>query len=394
MIYINKEIELAARKAVTSKRGVPVEINNNVDRPRLTGRSGGWFTRGGTPVRYPGAYSKVGWSNLVYERSTLTVEIPKSWVEEYAAKNFCKVVFAEKVLYVKKAHLRYAEKVLSKYEKHIFLAPNDKKDKLYGAAVYLIPTAFVEVPDVEIPKYNKLKLLLLGQTPVRASEFLGCKLNSDDVNEWIESEFDYPIAFLRLKINSLCKLNTKNINSSQVLYWLKSVAGDPLRFAALVKQRAVVGPHGENLTYTYVSKLDELEPKDLTNGLKTSVHVAFENAAKRVSEEKIKQLKTNNRKLAADPVWWPGDTDQYKILRSASELAEEGRRLKHCVAQYAGYVRRKESVIVSLGTSTVEFDYKTKEILQHHGFQNSDPSYKDKEMLKELIGLIRTEKAV
>jgi hypothetical protein len=55
---------------------VPV-VEADVDKPTLTGRIGGWRTKGGTPIQYPSAYSKKGWGNMMYFASTLQILIPR-----------------------------------------------------------------------------------------------------------------------------------------------------------------------------------------------------------------------------------------------------------------------------------------------------------------------------
>jgi hypothetical protein len=42
-------------------------------------------TRGGTWVRYPSAYRRRGWSNLVYVCSTLTVYVGEEWLKQHAS---------------------------------------------------------------------------------------------------------------------------------------------------------------------------------------------------------------------------------------------------------------------------------------------------------------------
>ena len=49
--------------------------------PRITsGRPGGHFTKGGTPISHPGAYSKVGWSNMEYRTNDEVVEVGADWL--------------------------------------------------------------------------------------------------------------------------------------------------------------------------------------------------------------------------------------------------------------------------------------------------------------------------
>lgn len=58
----------------------PVRILAGVSPPEVTGQYGGWETRGGTPVRYPSAYAKVGWSNLVYRCSSIQLTVGFDWL--------------------------------------------------------------------------------------------------------------------------------------------------------------------------------------------------------------------------------------------------------------------------------------------------------------------------
>lgn len=57
---------------------VPI-IEDDVDKPTLDGKSGGWFTKGGTPISHPSVYSKKGFSDMVYEGSSLTIRVPKGF---------------------------------------------------------------------------------------------------------------------------------------------------------------------------------------------------------------------------------------------------------------------------------------------------------------------------
>lgn len=53
--------------------------------PRLCGVRWHHETRGGTWVRYPSAYRRRGWSNLVYVCSTLTVYVGEEWLKQHAS---------------------------------------------------------------------------------------------------------------------------------------------------------------------------------------------------------------------------------------------------------------------------------------------------------------------
>lgn len=47
--------------------------------PGITGESYHWETRGGRRVYHPSAYSRKGWSNIVYCHSTISVEVGACW---------------------------------------------------------------------------------------------------------------------------------------------------------------------------------------------------------------------------------------------------------------------------------------------------------------------------
>ena len=74
----------AIRAAVRRSRcnNIPVIVIPGNDKPELTGESGGWFTRGGTPISHPSAYSRRGWSNMVYQRSTERIFVGSEWISE------------------------------------------------------------------------------------------------------------------------------------------------------------------------------------------------------------------------------------------------------------------------------------------------------------------------
>ena len=55
---------------------VPVKvIRGGHLRPTKLGRRGGHFTRGGSPIMHPSAYSKRGWSNMIYRCSTQRIYV-------------------------------------------------------------------------------------------------------------------------------------------------------------------------------------------------------------------------------------------------------------------------------------------------------------------------------
>lgn len=46
----------------------------------VCGSTGGWFTKGGTPISHPSAYSKTGWSNMDYICNDEEVQVGADWL--------------------------------------------------------------------------------------------------------------------------------------------------------------------------------------------------------------------------------------------------------------------------------------------------------------------------
>ena len=59
---------------------IPVAVIDGNSSPKLSGKPGGWFTRGGTPIAHPSAYSRSGWSNMMYVRSSEAIEVGAEWI--------------------------------------------------------------------------------------------------------------------------------------------------------------------------------------------------------------------------------------------------------------------------------------------------------------------------
>ena len=78
------QIRTAVRRVfgLENNRGVPVKIAqwSNME-PRIYGEKGGHFTRGGSKIWHPSAYSRKGWSNMVYHCSTRFIIVGENWVK-------------------------------------------------------------------------------------------------------------------------------------------------------------------------------------------------------------------------------------------------------------------------------------------------------------------------
>lgn len=75
-----ERLEAHYRQSIRNHFGVWTNVPVIVDKgesypPILVGGYGGYYTRGGRPIYHPTAYSKKGWSNMVYQCSTLKIYV-------------------------------------------------------------------------------------------------------------------------------------------------------------------------------------------------------------------------------------------------------------------------------------------------------------------------------
>ena len=59
-----------------------VEIVDGNKPPHVCGDSWHYETKGGRYIRYPSAYSKSGWSSMVYVNSTKHIKVGKDWIKQ------------------------------------------------------------------------------------------------------------------------------------------------------------------------------------------------------------------------------------------------------------------------------------------------------------------------
>jgi hypothetical protein len=90
MNVINLPLKRLCRILTNSRYNMPVDVVSGEQSPRVTGQGYRYETRGGSPIFYPSAYSKKGWSNMVYCNSTISIEVGEEWLEKNAwAEQFC-----------------------------------------------------------------------------------------------------------------------------------------------------------------------------------------------------------------------------------------------------------------------------------------------------------------
>jgi hypothetical protein len=73
-------LKALARKTLKAANSIPVKIiPGSQVAPQLIGESWHYCTRGGSRIWHPSAYSKRGWGNMIYVRSTRRVEVGADW---------------------------------------------------------------------------------------------------------------------------------------------------------------------------------------------------------------------------------------------------------------------------------------------------------------------------
>jgi len=77
---IAREYRSYVRQAAQAESYRPITVVDGAQAPRPRGDSWHYETRGGTRISHPSAYSKSGWSNMVYCSSTSRVEVGREWL--------------------------------------------------------------------------------------------------------------------------------------------------------------------------------------------------------------------------------------------------------------------------------------------------------------------------
>jgi hypothetical protein len=76
-----RKLRARIRARFSASSAVPVIVQPGNTPPTMTGKPGGHFTKGGARVYHPGAYSRRGWSNLVYRCSSQVIHVGADWKE-------------------------------------------------------------------------------------------------------------------------------------------------------------------------------------------------------------------------------------------------------------------------------------------------------------------------
>lgn len=80
----NRRLRRALRQLAKADIFPPVYVvRGSMSPPTYRGRAWHYETTGGQLIRHPGAYSKKGWSSMVYMASSLCVEVGGAWLAEF-----------------------------------------------------------------------------------------------------------------------------------------------------------------------------------------------------------------------------------------------------------------------------------------------------------------------
>lgn len=74
----------AARQAVSAPANSRIEVIEGAAAPTLAGQGWHWRTKGGKRIDHPSAYSRKGWSSMVYVASTRRVVVGREWLSAAA----------------------------------------------------------------------------------------------------------------------------------------------------------------------------------------------------------------------------------------------------------------------------------------------------------------------
>lgn len=80
LVYLTEGRNLIRETAGNiNARPLTIKLKNGKSPPEIVGESYCWKTIGGRDIYYPIAYSKRGWSSMVYHPSSLEIEVGMGW---------------------------------------------------------------------------------------------------------------------------------------------------------------------------------------------------------------------------------------------------------------------------------------------------------------------------
>ena len=78
---LTRKVRKVIRRSLGSKEQAPISVVHGIAMaPRLVGHGYYYTTRTGIPINSPSAYSRRGWSSMVYHNSTRRIEVGEDWI--------------------------------------------------------------------------------------------------------------------------------------------------------------------------------------------------------------------------------------------------------------------------------------------------------------------------
>lgn len=150
-------------------------------------------------------------------------------------------------------------------------------------------------------------------------------------------------------------LEDRAADDHQAFEWIFRSLMDPARHQQIARPRTITF-EGREYEYRLSSRLDEIRGEDLTDGLRTGVNRAFENAMERSKTQLELQMLESDDAIQTLPSWLDlGELNRLIVehgfinhLNTERKLALEGKVMNHCVAGYKWHVESGTSWIFSL----------------------------------------------
>jgi len=248
-------------------------------------------------------------------------------------------------------------------------APPDRRADVAAAVEYL--THRVVGPSLEgYASPEVAALIVLGIPPHEQAP----ELTRAEAHTWAhQTQHADPVQWLLRTVT-----DRGTTDSIEVVRWLQGVLADPARRTAASRVDPV---WGDETGGTLVDRLDELRPCDLVDGVRETLT--------RAVARQTRELWDGPDELRPREPWMDQIPD-CTVLTTFSALFDEGRRMRHCIANYAADVASGRSVILSiLGRSTAE--YRRGQLYQHVGPCNGTPPRECVEIASriEREGLVR-----
>lgn len=199
---------------------------------------------------------------------------------------------------------------------------------LHGKKLYTAAEGKVLAPAYPKSSLENQALLCRGYSPKDIAQGL---LTANEAHRWLSSDDRMshwtPTQWLAYELPG-----SPVIEEHAVVRWATGLKERGL-WAQLTKVRKLVWA-GEKLDFCYADRLCDIREEDLTHGEKTGINEAFRRASERLGEEFVQNQLKDHVEISSRPAHWPIDPC-VRVLRTAAEMAQEGRDMSHCGARFA-----------------------------------------------------------